>query len=117
MQVDLDALKALLAKATQGTWKLTISKGGRYQISNGNVQVAAIWHTTNNRATATGDCIADLHNAAPDLIAEVEAAREALKAAKAALENAQQASGSRLFHESRRTALAAITAYEEKHHG
>ncbi len=30
-------------------------------------------------------CIAALHNAAPDLIAELEAAREVVKAAKAAL--------------------------------
>ena len=55
----------------------------------------------------------------PELIAAAEAreatqpsAAEVIRVAKAALEFAQQASGSRLFHDSRRKALATISAWE-----
>ena len=41
-------------------------------------------------------------------------AAEVIRVAKAALEFAQQASGSRLFHDSRRKALATISAWEAK---
>jgi hypothetical protein len=146
MKVDLDALKALLAAATQGKWDWGEPWAGFCTFTVDGKTVIY---------TATADCpnpendhkfMAAMADAAPDLIAEVEAAREALKAAKAALAEvkgcfeAAQVEGlterlaeadsngpgslaelvaNRLMYSIAPTdeAIAAIAAYEDKHHG
>ena len=71
-QEKLAELERLYAAATGGTWKYTIAKSGRHQISNGMVQVGQVWHTTANPASATATAIAAIHNAFPELLATIQ---------------------------------------------
>ena len=123
--VDLDALKALLEEATQGEISALPRGGGRpspivvhkdsgVTLAKFDWERDAIWH-------------AALHNSAPAMIAELEAAREAVKVAKAALEQTHSGAWdgylgkglslayARAVSAARKRAFSAIAAYEEKH--
>lgn len=95
--LNLDKLRALHAAATGGIWKLTKAKSGRWQISNGLVQIAQIWHTVAHPASSTGKAIIALHNAFPalaDRLEELEAYRESSEAAmRTMLESGDEAQG------------------------
>ena len=142
--VNLDALKALLAKATQGEWRhhveeyvkgqndRVISAPGQVILRDEDIDSGRNHWKRDADVVANWEAIAALHNAAPGLIAEVEAAREVVKAAKEALTECHGAikalRKAGQFHENESwadcmvgtyveddTALSAIAAYEEKH--
>ena len=134
--VDTERLKALMAE-TQAT-ELKVDRYFNIHTSMGTplkffgVEIPMVHGLSQQQAKDNVTAYVALHNAAPDLIAELEAAREVVKAAKAALVDSREVIGTlslacqmanvppRVFsgHGLPITkALAAIAAYEEKHHG
>ena len=88
--LDLDALEAVLAKATPGEWRAD----GRYVGTPNHMSYVAEVSDQNGNwsdtAKSTGDAaaIVALHNAAPALIAELRASRTALAAGEVELREA-----------------------------
>lgn len=77
-----DNLRRLHEAATKGEWKATLPRSGRWQISNGRVQVAAMWSTTSNPGKDVAEFIAAAHNALPALLDALEAAESEVERLK-----------------------------------
>lgn len=81
MPADLDALEALLAKTTPGEWEATTysNYAGWSIYAHGAGCIAERWYATGQQDEIPRNdlLIAALHNAAPALIAELRALREA----------------------------------------
>ena len=115
--VDIERLKALLAAATPGTWEAGLhslhEEGSEYgdysELFNGNQTIVGFFPKYDVELCAA------LHNAAPDLIAELEAAREVITNAAEAMRLLKQHGNTPRIMELRVSALAAIAAYEEKY--
>ena len=86
--LDLDALRAVLAKATPGVPEIVryddVSSDINYQLhfSGGDINVREGDFENRTHAKATAAAIVALMNAAPRMLAELEAAREVVRVAK-----------------------------------
>ena len=102
INVQLAAAEAREAGEPSAADELIASK-------NETEQVTALYDEEHEKLTMAESEIVRLN----DVLQKTEhTAADVIREAKAALEIAQQASGSRLFHDSRRKALTTISAWE-----